>query len=391
MDDEVTDDIEIVVGLCADCAIHDSLKRLIEEQHELGMCAFCEKPDARIPSTTRVEPMVMLLRALIRFYWDEFLYNHHWGGDTPMALLCEPDNPVVKPPKSDRFHDEFVHLLEDPPYPDLDKGVALYAGHDEYGRGMNCAISRAHAPTVSRLRKKLLVENFTEIEDDLEGLVDPFLGDITTTIQTEELWFRARLGQKNLVHGEAAGWEGEVKREPWSGMEIGSPPPPDAGAGRLNRSGVSMLYLASDPETAIAEIRPHPGHFISVGGFRNLEEICIADFDPDISLFSTSDARLALYEVIYTFDQSMSTPVTPDRQKPYLLTQLLAEVLRRRGFDGVRFRSSVSNGTNLCVFHPRKFEFVEGYSAVHRLKSVEYATVEVPSVLKPSAREIIKV
>jgi hypothetical protein len=91
---------EIVVGLCADCARHESLKRLIEEDAETGLCAFCEQPNVRIRSTKNVEPMVMLLRALIRFYWDEFLYNPHWGGDSPMALLCEEDNQIVNPPVS---------------------------------------------------------------------------------------------------------------------------------------------------------------------------------------------------------------------------------------------------------------------------------------------------
>jgi hypothetical protein len=151
-----------------------------------------------------------------------------------------------------------------------------------------------------------------------------------------------------------------------------------------------MLYLASDAQTAISEIRPHPGHHISVGGFSNPDALRVADFDPDIAIFATSDARLALYETIFSFDQTMSMPVTPERKNSYLLTQLLAEVLRRRGFDGVRFRSSVSNGTNLCVFYPKKFEFVEGHSTVHRLESVQYTTTDAPTVLNPSAADVLK-
>ena len=47
---------------------------------------------------------------------------------------------------------------------------------------------------------------------------------------------------------------------------------------RLSRSGISYVYVASDKETAIAEVRPHPGHFISVGDFILNKRLKFADF-----------------------------------------------------------------------------------------------------------------
>ena len=66
---------------------------------------------------------------------------------------------------------------------------------------------------------------------------------------------------------------------------------------------------------------------------------------------------------------------------------MLAEVLLRCGFDGVRFRSSVSDGINICVFHPAKFAFVEGHSEVRRLASVRYDAPAVPSLIEPGAED----
>lgn len=97
--------------------------------------------------------------------------------------------------------------------------------------------------------------------------------------------------------------------------------------------------------------------------------------------------RLLIITHIQAFDRLMSMPVTPDEKTSYLLTQLLAEVLLRRGFDGVRFRSSVSDGINICVFHPAKFEFAEGHSEVRRLESVKYDAPAVPSLVEPSGED----
>jgi hypothetical protein len=81
-------------------------------------------------------------------------------------------------------------------------------------------------------------------------------------------------------------------------------------------------------------------------------------------------------------------PVTPDERTPYLLTQLLAEVLLRRGFDGVRYRSSVSDGSNICVFYPEKFEFVPDHSEVRRINTLAYSINPVPSELAPGDNDL---
>lgn len=350
-----SEEAEPRVSLCVDCARHPSLKRVIAEDSVVGLCAFCERPNVTVRNPERAAPMVMLLRSLIRFYWDEFSYNGHWGGDSVLNLFADPDNPVVTRAVSNTHHDAFDDLLQQPPYPDVDKGVALYAGFDAGGaRMLNHAISRTTPRRFLDLQRRLLTENFFEVEPALEALIAPFLGDIVIELPADDLWHRARLGQKAVFQRYDGGWERTIVRQPWCGAEIAAPSPLKAGVGRLNRGGVSMLYLASDSYTAIAEIRPHPGHYVSIGGFKSVERIRLADFNPDIALFSASDDRLDLYATIQAFDRLMSLPVTPEEKTPYLLTQLLAEILLRRGFDGVRFRSSVSDGRNICVFYPGK-------------------------------------
>ncbi|MES0073608.1 RES family NAD+ phosphorylase [Mesorhizobium sp. M0058] len=331
----------------------------------------------------------MLLRALIRFFYDEQEYNRHWGGESVLSLFEHEDNPILKPPTSNAYLDDFDEWLQWPPYPDWDKGVAIYAGHNDGARGMNFAISRTNPSPFVEIQHRLLTENFFQVEPALEALIDPFLADIEIVLPAGELWYRARLGQKEVfLRYDVAGFQSSIVRQPWLGADIGAPPPLKAGIGRMNRSGVSVLYLASNAATAVAEIRPHPSHHVSIGGFTSKQTLRLADFNPEIELFSSSDARLSHYATIQAFDRLMSQPVTPDERTPYLSTQLLAEILLRRGFDGVRYRSSVSDGSNICVFYPTKFEFDEGHSEVRRVDSVTYAVSQAAYLIVPDKSDL---
>lgn len=376
------EDQELIVSVCSDCARHPSLKRMIEADSTIGVCAFCCRTDASVRNPQTIEPMIMLIRALIRFYWDEADYNTHFGGEDVLALLSEAENPVVKPFVSTEYYDEFYCLLHDQPYPDWDKGISIFAGFDDGLRLMNFAISRTTPRLLGNLRSRLNESNFDEIGIELGAMVDPFLTDLKFTLQKGGTWFRARTGVEAIFH-RSHGYQSHIVRKPYMGTAIGASPNP--GNGRLNRQGVPVLYLGSNPYTALAEIRPHPGHFVSVGGFQIQRDLVVADFDPDISRFSSSEVRLEMYETIQAFDRWMSTPVTPDDKFSYLITQLLAEVLKQRGFHAIQFRSSVAAGVNLCIFDTADATFVDGYSKVHFIESVRYEAPEHPSLTMPGA------
>ncbi|WP_369436234.1 RES family NAD+ phosphorylase [Lysinibacillus fusiformis] len=85
--------------------------------------------------------------------------------------------------------------------------------------------------------------------------------------------YRARIGYDKKVFNydiETTRIIAPEEREffvPFTDEKISSPPPPLAQPARLSRAGISYVYLASNKNTAIAEIRPHPGHTISVGNF----------------------------------------------------------------------------------------------------------------------------
>jgi hypothetical protein len=379
----VTTDNEVQVSVCIKCARHPSLKRIIEEKSVVGVCAFCCRDDVVVRDHDDAEPMVMLIRSLIRLNWDEFEYNGHWGGDSVLKLFDNPDNVVVEPPVADTYHDDFNFLLQEPTYPPIDQGVALYAGNDEDGtRLLQFKISGSEPHVLREIRIRLHSEEFEAVAPAVEAMIDPFLADIEFVLSGGGTWWRARTGVEKLYR-RTKEWESVIVRQPYTDGAIAAPSPEKAGMGRLNRQGLPVLYLASKPYTALAEIRPHPGHYVSVGTFETIADLRMADFDPDIALFAANDVRLDLYAIVQALDSLMSTPVTPDDKTGYLVTQLLAKVLQARGFDGVQYRSSVSDGVNICLFDPANGRFVGGNSEVRFIESVTYAAASAPSLMEP--------
>ncbi|WP_158647018.1 RES family NAD+ phosphorylase [Paraburkholderia azotifigens] len=160
--------------------------------------------------------------------------------------------------------------------------------------------------------------------------------------------------------------------EPYTGTEISAPPVLVASEGRLNRHRESILYLATDEETAVAELRPHPGHLVSTAQFVNDRPILIADFARyDIRLF-LSDDRLELLRRILSFSALLNLPVQPERKDFYALTQTLCDAFRNSGFEGVAFRSSLAKGVNVACFVPDSFSIVEGSERVVEVESLNY-------------------
>jgi hypothetical protein len=87
------------------------------------------------------------------------------------------------------------------------------------------------------------------------------------------LW-RAQQGD----HWEEVSVEGETfpDQQPLPPNRM-KPLPHSAREGRVNPKGIPCLYLATDKDTAMAEIRPWIGSYISVGQFKTLRNLNLVD------------------------------------------------------------------------------------------------------------------
>ena len=142
--------------------------------------------------------------------------------------------------------------------------------------------------------------------------------------------------------------------------EMGKPPNKIVPAGRANPKGISYLYLGSDNDTAIAEIRPSFNELITVAKFICSKDIKLIDLrDMEIE----SPFKLGFYLKIFLVNLvflrllgiELTRPISPtDSELEYLPSQYICEFIKLKKYDGILYHSSVSkSGFNLVLFNDK--------------------------------------
>lgn len=219
-----------------------------------------------------------------------------------------------------------------------------------------------------KLRDEMMYANrwFLDVAIDLARLRQ--LLDMLLAPPLSPQWYRARIRTEDEV---------------FPIEKMGAPPKRRSSHGRANPAGIPYLYLASLPETAAAEIRPHTG-----------EVACVADFTiPEIQAVDLRNPRKLVSPFILTdsseigqlradlpflerLGEELTRPVQPGGAAiDYIPSQYLCEFIKKSGFDGVVYRSSVSDGINLALFDPD--QAVGGTVALYNVSEVSVVVAAV--------------
>lgn len=176
---------------------------------------------------------------------------------------------------------------------------------------------------------------------------DYFFNHMTMEIPEGTLIWRARLNPNNLCD--------TISQQT---KECGPPPLHCTRALRMNPAGISYFYGAEDKLTCEREIRATDNDSVIFGQFRTNIVLRIVDLShaPWIripSLFSPQydhDLNWAR-EFLKSFSAEVSKPIK-DEEAPieYIPTQILCEYIRKKGFHGVRYRSSLTKDYNYTLF-----------------------------------------
>lgn len=185
----------------------------------------------------------------------------------------------------------------------------------------------------------------SEVKDAYEVLKEQLATMGTSLAESTPFW-RARRG---------AGHTGEA---------LAAPPPHLANGGRGNLQGQPVLYLCTEKETSVSEVRPSIGDTVSVGQFKPGREVLVCDLRPTpepVSAFVETDEQYAEFERGVgrnegkrILGRELSKPVRRDDEaKDYLPTQALVQLIAELGFDGVAYASAQRpGGSNFLFFDP---------------------------------------
>jgi RES domain-containing protein len=230
-----------------------------------------------------------------------------------------------------------------------------------------------------RLRNELMYKNrfFPDANMDLDRL-DNLLSYLK--IDPDEVpavWYRARIQPDDV---------------PFAIDKMGPPPGRTATHGRANPAGIPYLYLGSIPETAIAETRPHTGETVCVADFRTPADLSLVDLrDPRrvVSPFILADSGgvaelLNDLPFLERLGEELTRPVLPQAAAiDYTPSQYLCEYIKKKKYDGVLYRSSVSTGMNLALFDPARA--TGGTVVQHRVNRVSVESSPVTPAPLPAA------
>jgi hypothetical protein len=171
-------------------------------------------------------------------------------------------------------------------------------------------------------------------------------------ISKDKLLWRAQIGNDFRQEGN------ERFEIPFS-KERMNPRNNKATEGRINPKGISCLYLASDPEIALSEVRPWIGSKVSAGQFKTERELCVINCTSDSkpsNFYKEEPDPLIRNDIVWgDIDRAFSKPITTtDEHADYVPTQIISELFKNEGFDGIAYRSSLnsfdSNSYNLALF-----------------------------------------
>lgn len=355
--------------ICTECVNDIRFKLLIERTNTIGKCSCCgnEKQIIYVDSYE----FIQMTKALLRYYYSEWDYNTHFGGDGYIPLI---DNIFFNKEnfKDKDVYEELLTRIEFfDVYEDYNKGVSIFAGEE---KSLLAALKTDFDRSILKIEQALKNENYFNFEKKIIQILSSYKLDCKITIKQAQSFYRARIGfedkKRDLIK---LGLEGREIFVPYSNSKIGAPPPFHAGFGRINRTGVSYLYCASDKYTAISEIRPHPGDIVSIGKFIPQKELLIFDLtEAQFLNYYQTDEKLDNFRALNTMSELMQKVIPPSEREAYNITQLIADCIRQLNFEGILFPSSVGNGHNLVVFNPQNMKYINEDAGVVQISKVSY-------------------
>lgn len=155
----------------------------------------------------------------------------------------------------------------------------------------------------------------------------------------------------NILDLKSQRWWRRVRFKGYDAKASTAPPPERIGNGRANPDHIRYLYVCEDNITPVYEARPVIGANVSVAKLSLQKEIRV--FDLAVSVHGKDSPSGERFPSLFSTIGKMFSKPYNGNFTSYLPTQYLAEEIKRLGFDGLRFSSSLhQGGNNIVLFDP---------------------------------------
>jgi hypothetical protein len=205
-------------------------------------------------------------------------------------------------------------------------------------------------------------ENFFNLLDETFSLAEKVISE-------KRKFYRARLGcdkeKKNYFS----------KCIPFK--EMGAPPKDKSKPGRANPHGIPFLYLASDKETALSEVRPWKKAKVSIATFLTNQQLKIIDLTGVDNIKSpfvfqgNLKKEIEKRYFIKNLSSKLAKPVNPNNSNiEYIPTQFITEYIKINNYDGIKYKSAMGPGNNIVLFDENEVTKKDSY--IFEVENINY-------------------
>ena len=203
-------------------------------------------------------------------------------------------------------------------------------------------------------------------------ILEKYCSFIRKTYKTGEMFYRARISGKNGYPPD----------------EMSAPPAGKSSEGRANAKGITCLYLASDVDTTLHEVRAGVFDFVCVGAFSLKKDITVVDLRAIIEISPFVDGLGYLDHAINKqYLEKLNTEMSKslrrnDSTLDYVPTQYIVDFIKsiehggKQEYDGIEYNSTTNpGGYNLAIFNPELFECTS--VSVYNIEKLQYTSKKI--------------
>lgn len=358
--------------ICENCVRPPFVKEFFRKnknKYLRAKCYICDKTSNNNISLD-IFGLRNILRAAIRYYYDESIYNTHLGGEDLEAIFYSNNFVFNHPIYNKEKAKELSLCIQENFITNPSDGVSLYYGHVN---GMRWAFRSI------RNTNYIYNKNMTEIKRKKKWILED-ISFAEKMLKKNMTFFRGRpeydYKKHFFVHGEK--FYDNIKVPFCKKKDMGPPPPRSANESRFNIKGVSRFYLSSDIRTVIAELKPELELYLSIGAFRLIKKAQVIDVTQlNFYNFCENDKMLERYVLLNDLNNLFAKPINKQTKEEYKKTQFIAELFKKACYEGIVYKSSVSTGKNYCFFSDKKFVFINNSARLFKVKKIYYTINKV--------------
>jgi len=356
------------MNICKHCIKPQFVQKFFknnEKKYLRGKCIVCGE-NRKSNISLDIFEFRNILRAAIRYYYDEDIYNRHLGGEGLAGIFSSKNFVLNHPLYDEAMLEAFANLIDENP----DKGISLYCGHIrgirwQYSAVRSTSYLQSNDLVHLRKRKKWIIQDIKYVESNLDK---------------GRIFFRGRSSyacEKHFpIEGEKFYCDKRVAYK--TKKDMGPPPSEKAKGARFNMDGVPYFYLANNLKTIVAELRPELDIYISLGKFKLTKHVKLVDVTSlDYYSFCSSDEMIDRYVLLNDLNNLFVKPINEQTREEYKKTQFIADIIKNNEYDGIVYKSSVSLGKNYCFFDAKQFQFIKESAMLIKVRKIDYQVKEI--------------